>query len=156
MVQKRGIGTTTTVVLALLIVGVAVLALRPGASVIVVDDSPPVEPPADGSGVVASLRAHGGLKLFGVRIVDPTHTVEVRFLTEPGCSALLTSGDPWPTSHAECASNVDLVGVVGGLGVTETGQSLIGVTVTVPGACYDRLERGMTWPPDTPSCASAG
>ena len=143
-----------TVVLALLLVGAVAFALRPGTETIVVDDSPPVEPAADGTAVIHGLRAPGGLALFGVQIVDPTHTVEVQFLTGPGCSALLASGDPWPTTHPECASRVDVVGVIGGLGITNTGQSLVGVTLTVPGACYDRMERGMVWPPGIPECVS--
>ncbi len=148
-------GAGMAVVLALVAVGLVVLALRPGTSVVVIDDSPPVEPPADGTAVVATLRAPGGLALFGAQIIDPTHTVEVRFLTGPGCSALLTSDDPWPTPHPECAGTVDLVGVVGSIGIAETDRSLVGVTMTVPGACYDQLRRGMAWPPDIPECSSA-
>lgn len=140
------------VVLVLLVVGAVVLALRPGTTEVVVDNSPPVEPPADGTAVIAALRAPGGLSLFGMQIIDPTHTIEVVFLTGPGCSALLASGDQWPTPHPECASDVDVAGEVGSLGVTATGKSLVGVTFTLSGRCYDVLERGMTWPPDLPEC----
>ncbi len=139
-------------VLALLIVGAVVLALQPGTTEVTVDDSPPVEPPPDGTAVIATLRAPGGLALFGMQIVDPTHTIEVEFLTGPGCSTLLTPGDPWPTSHPECASEVDVAGDVGSLGITDTGRSLVGVTFTLSGACYDLLERGMAWPPNLPEC----
>lgn len=140
------------VALALLVVGALVLALRPGTTEVVVDDSPPVEPPADGIAVIASLRAPGGLALFGWQIIDPTHTVEVVFLAGPGCSALLTPGDPWPTPHPECAGQVDVTGEVGSLGLTDTGGSLVGVTFTLSGGCYEFLERGMAWPPDLPEC----
>jgi hypothetical protein len=139
-------------VLALLVAGAVVLALRPGTTQVSVDDSPPVEPPADGTAVVATLRAPGGLALFGMQIIDPTHTIEVVFLAGPGCSALLTSGDPWPTPHPECASKVDVTGEVGSLGVTDTGRSLVGVTFTLSGGCYGLLERGVGWPPDFPEC----
>lgn len=139
-------------VLALLVVGAAVLALRPGTTEVTVDDSPPVEPPADGTAVIAALRAPGGLALLGIQIIDPTHTIEVAFLTGPGCSALLTPGDAWPTPHPECGSDVDVAGTVGSLGVTAAGKSLVGVTFTLSGSCYDLLERGMAWPPHLPEC----
>jgi hypothetical protein len=140
------------VVLVLLVVGAVVLALHPGTTEVAVDDSPPVEPPADGTAVIASLRAPGGFSLFGMQIIDPTHTIEVVFLTGPGCSAVLASGDPWPTPHPECASKVDVAGEVGSLGVTATGESLVGVTFTLSGGCYRLLEHGMAWPPDLPEC----
>lgn len=139
--------------LALLGVGALVLALRPGTTEVGIDDSPPVPPPADGTAVISSLRAPGGLALFGWQIIDPTHTMEVVFLADPGCSALLTPGVLWPTPHPECASPVDVIGEVGSLGLTDTGRSLVGVIFTVPGGCYDLLERGMAWPPDLPECA---
>ena len=139
-------------VLALLVVGAVVLALRPGTTEVTVDDSPPVQPPADGTAVIATMRAPGGLALFGMQIIDPTHTIEVAFLTGPECSALLTPGDSWPTSHQECASQVDVAGEVGSLGVTNTGRSLVGVTLTLSGDCFDLLERGMAWPPGLPEC----
>jgi hypothetical protein len=153
-VNQKPKSVAGTTAIALLLIGAVALALRPGTETIVVDDSPPVEPPADGTAVIHSLRAPGGLAPFGVQIVDPTHTVEVQFLTGPGCATLLTSGDPWPTTHPECASRVDVVGVIGGLGITNTSQTLVGVTLTVPRACYDRIERGMAWPPGIPECTN--
>lgn len=140
-------------VLALLALGALLLALRPATTVVTVDDAPQVQPPADGTAVVAVLRAPGGLAPFGIRIIDPTHTIEVRFLTGPGCAALLTPGDPWPTPHPECAAQAEVAGTVGSLGITDTGGSLVGVTFTLPGGCYERLEPGMPWPPGVPECA---
>lgn len=139
-------------VLAVLVAGAVVLALRPGTTEVTVDHSPPVRPPADGTAVVATMHAPGGLALFGWQIIDPTHEIEVAFLTGPGCAALLTPGEPWPTPRQECASRVDVDGVVGSLGVFDTGESLVGVTFTVSGACYDVVARGMAWPPDLPEC----
>ena len=102
--------------------------------------------------VVHALRAPGGLSLFGLQIVDPTHRVEVQFLTGPDCAAVLDPGEPWPTSYPECSSAVDVEGEVGSLGNTGTGRSLVGVIFVVSGGCYDLLERGMPWPPADPEC----
>jgi hypothetical protein len=136
----------------LLFVGVVALGLRPSTETVVYDDTPPIVLPDDGTAVVHALRAPGGLSLFGVQIIDPTHRVEVQFLTGPGCAALITSGDPWPTSHPECASPSEVVGEIGSTGLTSTGRSLVGVIFVVSGGCFDVLERGMPWPPGDPEC----
>jgi hypothetical protein len=80
--------------------------------------------------------------------------VEVKFLTGPGCSQLIASGDPWPAPYPECASAVPVAGEVGGTGVTVSGDSIVGVRFEVSRACFDRLERGMPWPPDVAECRS--
>lgn len=157
MAGKPEISSAAVVVLvALAAMGAVAVGLRSGSAVVVVDDTRPVEIPADGSGVVADLRAPGGLALFGVQLVDPTHEIEVRFLAGPGCSELLDTGDHWPVPYPECAGDAGITGVVGTLGVTATGRSVVGVKVTVPGECFDLLERGAAWPSDAPGCASAG
>jgi hypothetical protein len=142
------------VVLSLVVAGAVVLALRSGSETVGFDTpaAPPL--PADGSAVIHDLRAPGGLALFGLQIVDPTHTVEVQFLTGPGCSTLVSSDDPWPAPYPECAGGPDITGVVSSLGVTDTGQSLVGVTFPVSGECHEQLRTGMTWPPGIPECGS--
>ncbi|HSG79545.1 MAG TPA: hypothetical protein VLD62_08200 [Acidimicrobiia bacterium] len=152
MTRKPPIGTGGTVVLVLLLGGVIALALRPSTESVVYDDTPPIVIPEDGTPVVHALRAPGGLSLFGLQIVDPTHRVEVQFLTGPDCAAVLDPGEPWPTSYPECSSAVDVEGEVGSLGNTGTGRSLVGVIFVVSGGCYDLLERGMPWPPADPEC----
>jgi len=152
-VEKRsplGIGAGVAVVLVA--AGLIVTLLRPGTTEITVDDGPPVTAPGDGSAVVAGLRAAGGFSLFGLRIVDPTHTVEVRFTAGPGCAALLSSGDPWPVPDPECTVAVPVAGEVAGLGVDATGRSLIGVAFPVSRECFEGLELGAPWPPAAPGC----
>jgi len=151
---KPPVGVLGIVGLILLAAAVAFVALRPGSTVVVVDDAPPIAFPEAGIAVVASLRQSGGFSPFGLRITESTHYVEVHFITEPGCSVVVDSGDPWPTPYPECSSPVEMVGEVGGLGRTMSGDSLVGVQIKVPGACYDLLERGMTWPSDHPECHS--
>ena len=139
----------------LVVAGLALVLLRPGSTEITVDDGPPVVPPEDGSAVVGGLRASGGLSLFGLRIVDPTHTVEVRFTAGPECAALLSSGDPWPAPHPECTVPVPVTGEVASLGITSTGRSQVGVQFPVTRPCYESLSLGTPWPPDSPECATA-
>ncbi len=141
-----------SVALVMAVIGVVILVLRGGTTTVVVDDHPPVDPPADGSAVIGILRASGGLAPLGIRLIDPTHTVEVQFLTGPGCSERLTPGQAWPTDVPECATGVSLTGTVGGLGTTISGQSLVGVTFSVSRGCYGRLEVGMPWPTTYPEC----
>lgn len=141
------------IVALVVLVAAAVFALfRPGTTTITIDDRPPITAPEDGSAVVAFLRESGGLSLLGIRFADSTHHVEVQFLAPAGCSALLRSGDPWPSPHQECSVPVEVTGEVGGLGVMETGESMVGVQFTVSRGCYESLEPGMAWPPDDPGC----
>jgi hypothetical protein len=148
------VGIGGIVALTVLTAGLVFVVLRPGSTEVVVDDATPIAPPEDGSAVIGSLRESGGFSLFGLRITDSTHYVEVQFITEPGCSLLVDPGDPWPTPYPQCSSPVGIVGKVGGLGTTMSGDSLVGVQIKVPGYCYDLLERGMAWPPDHPECRS--
>jgi hypothetical protein len=82
--------------------------------------------------VVAFLLKDGGSSLFGLRLVDSTHHVEVHFLADPGCAPLLESDESWPTPHPECTGPAGLSGKVGTLGTTMSGRSLVGVQFTVP------------------------
>ena len=144
---------TGGVVVVLLIVGVLIVALQPGNETVVVDTSTPVTPPDDGSPVVHTLGASGGLAQF--RRTDHRPHPQRRGAV-PGRARMCRSrhnGDVWPTSHAECAHPSELVGEVAGLGITSSGQSLVGVSFAVPRGCYERPERGMAWPPAAPECA---
>jgi hypothetical protein len=92
-------GPAGIVTLVLLAAGLGFVALRPGTSTIVYDDSPQVTAPKSGVPVVAFLLKDGGSSLFGLRLVDSTHHVEVHFLADPGCAPLLESDEAWPTPH---------------------------------------------------------
>jgi len=151
---KPPMGVGGIVALTLLAVVLVFLALRPGSTEVVVDDSEPIDPPEAGAALVAFLRQSGGFSPFGFRITDSTHYVEVLFISGPDCSTMVDSGDPWPSPYSQCSSPVRIVGEVGSLGRTVTGDSLIGVQIKVPGDCYDLLEPGMAWPSDHPECHS--
>ena len=152
MKPRSPLGTAGVVALVVLAAGLAFYGLRPGEAEVVVDQGPPVVPPQSGAAVVAYLRETGGFSLFGIRFADSTHHVEVQFLTEGDCSALISGDDPWPTPYPQCTGPVEMVGTVGGLGLDISGRSLVGVEMEVPRACYERLEPGMGWPPDLPQC----
>jgi hypothetical protein len=155
MKARSNLGTRGVVVLVVLVasvVGVFWFGLHQGTVQVVNDPRPEVLPPHRGTAVIAVLGESGGRSLFGIRISDSTPYVEVRFLTEPGCSGLLRPGDPWPTSFPQCSSPVKVVGKVGALGVTTSGDSLVGVEFAVPRACFKLLARGMAWPTTDPDC----
>jgi hypothetical protein len=156
MKARSNLGTRGVVVLVVLVasvVGALWFGLHQGTVQVTNDPRPEVLPPNRGTAVIAVLRESGGRSLFGIRITASTRYVEVRFLTEPGCSALIQPGDPWPTSFAQCSSPVKIAGKVAGLGVTPSGDSLIGVEFAVPRACFELLGRGMAWPTTDPNCA---
>ncbi|MFH1329385.1 MAG: hypothetical protein ABIJ48_01805 [Actinomycetota bacterium] len=153
MKSRSPMGAGVIVALVLLAAGLALFLLRPGSTGVGYDEGPVFAPPEDGTAVVSFLRESGGISLLGLRITDSTHYAEVQFITEPGCSGLLDSGDPWPTPYPQCSSPAEMVGEVGGLGIAESGRSLVGVQIKVPRGCYERLEPGMAWPSDLPECS---
>lgn len=138
----------------LAVAALGVLLLRPGSTETRVLNEPSVVPDPSGQPVIAALRSSGGFAPFGLRIVDETRYVEVRFTTEPGCSAQLEPGDPWPTELDGCRGPFGVEGVVGGLGVSADGLSIVGVEFTVPGACYDTLQVGTPWPSAHIECSA--
>jgi hypothetical protein len=140
------------VALVSVIVGAVALGLGGGTRQVVIDPHPVIPPPDSGAAVIAALRQSGGRSLLGIRISDSKHYVEVEFLTGPGCSGQLRSGDAWPTGYAQCASNVRVVGRVSGLGITASGASLVGVEFEVVRSCFELLKPGMGWPPAPPEC----
>ena len=149
--SRRGIVLVAVVVLVACVVVVFSLGSHTTAT-IVNDPRPEVLPARRGIAVVGALREAGGRSLFGVRLSDSTRYVEVRFLTEPACSRLIQPDDPWPTSFPQCSSPVKIVGTVRALGITTSGDSLVGVEFEVPRACFELLSRGMAWPTTAPAC----
>lgn len=149
--QVKKIAAGLVVFVALIVVAASVL--RPVRSEVVSVEVPVLPVPEPGTAIVALLRESGGFSLLGIRIADTTHHVEVQFLAEPGCTGLLGDREPWPTAYPQCSAPIDIVGNVGGVGVTQSGDSLVGVEIEVPRACFEQLEPGMEWPPDLPECA---
>lgn len=139
-------------VVVAVVVGVVILGANGGTRQVVIDPHPVIPPPESGAGVVAALRQSGGRSLFGIRISDSKHYVEVEFLTGPGCSGRLRSGDVWPTGYAQCSSQVRVVGRVSGTGITASGASIVGVEFEVARSCFKLLKPGMGWPPALPEC----
>lgn len=145
---------TGSLIMILALVALGFLVLGEGSAEVSSSDEPEVQAPTDGGAVVARLRSEGGFAPFGLRIVDSTHYVEVRFLTDPGCSALVGSGDPWPTTRVECRGPEGLEGTVAGLGVDRTGASIVGVEFEVSRDCFASLDPGTPWPSGSPECGT--
>lgn len=135
------------------VVGLLLVALRPTSSVSVDAPTPTVTPRDDGTALIASRNAPGGLAPFGIRLIDPTHTVAVVFVSSPDCAGLLTSDDLWPSPHSACSGGLGVEGAVGGTGILPTGDSIVRVVVTVDRECYEAVEIGQPWPTDLPECA---
>lgn len=152
MQTRSNFGAGGVLALVGVIVGVMFFGLYWTRVEVVKDKHPVVPSPESGAAVVDVVRESGGFSPLGVRIADSTHYAEVQFLTEPGCSALLHSGDPWPSGYEQCPSPVSVVGQVSGLGITASGESLVGVEFKVTRACFDLLRPGMGWPPTLPEC----
>jgi hypothetical protein len=152
MQARSNFGAGGILALVGVIVGMVFFGLYWSRVEVVQDKRPVIPPPESGAAVVAFVRESGGFSPLGVRIADSTHYAEVQFLTGPGCTALLHSGDPWPTGYTQCSSPVKIVGQVSGLGVTASGESLVGVELTVARACFELLKPGMDWPPTLPQC----
>jgi hypothetical protein len=151
MVRAGGILAVVAVV-----VGVVIFGMNGGTREVVIDPHPVIPPPESGAAVIAALRQSGGRSLLGIRISDNKHYAEVEFLTGPGCSGRLRSGDAWPTGYAQCRSQVKVVGRVSGLGITASGASLVGVEFEVTRWCFELLKPGMAWPPALPENAPLG
>ena len=151
--RKIAAGVVASVAFGILIVVLAASVLRPTRSEVIFDDGPAVANPEPSRSIVALLRESGGFSLFGIRFADTTNHVEVRFLAGRDCAGLLSGRDPWPSPHTQCSAPVELVGKVGGIGIDQSGNSLVGVEFEVPRACFEQLEPGMEWPPDLPECA---
>lgn len=150
---QQGMDRGLVMVAVVAIIGLLVLAMRPTASTSVDAPTPDVVPPPDGTAVVASRSAPGGLAPFGIRLIDPTHTVAVVFVSGPDCAALLDRDDRWPSDLAPCTGGPGVEGVLGGTGILPTGESLVRVVVTVDRECFAAVEIGMPWPTDLPECA---
>jgi hypothetical protein len=143
-------------ILGALVVGVlVVVALAPNSTTsevlppITLEDPESVEPNA---AVVMEKHESGGSSIFGFTIRRTSHFVRVQFFDEPGCHAVVSSSEAWPTSHEECRSTVPVRGEVSGIGITATGQSIIGVDIEVSGTCYDTVTPGDSWPTSAPEC----
>jgi hypothetical protein len=147
-------------ILGALVVGVlVVVALAPNSTttevgpLIELDD---VESLGLNAAVVITKHESGGSSIFGFTIRRTSHLLRVQFFDEPGCHAVVSSGEAWPTSHQECRSTVPVRGEISGIGITATGQSIIGVELEVSGTCHDTVTPGDPWPTSAPECASSG
>lgn len=94
-------------ILGTIVVGVLiVVALTPGSTTTAVlpsIDIDDVESVGPNEAVVITKYESGGSSILGFTIGRTRHLVRVQFFDDSGCRAVISSGDPWPTSAPECA-----------------------------------------------------
>jgi len=103
--------------------------------------------------VVMSTRQDQETAFLGLLKGKSHYLVGVQFYAPSACSNLVVQGEPWPTPDVDCSSEVPVSGIVTGLGVARTGETIVLVEVETSEECFMALERGDTWPPDVPMCA---
>ncbi|MGA9598518.1 MAG: hypothetical protein WBV06_20345 [Acidimicrobiia bacterium] len=140
----------------LVLVGLAFLGGSTKTTILPTVELPPpgdVGPTGAPIAVVISTHQDQETSFFGL-LRGPKHYIAgVQFYAQSGCLRLLADGDPWPASAAECSTDVPISGVVRGLGVAATGETIVLVDVEVSEECFVALDPGNTWPPDLTTCA---
>ncbi len=109
--------------------------------------------PTDGSAIVFGLAQEGGLELIGVRIQRPSYTVDVGLAVPPEC-VVADGTDQLLTDEGPCA-DLPVHGPVVGGGVTQAGDRVVTVRLTISEDCADAIVLGTAWPPPAAACAAA-
>ncbi len=102
--------------------------------------------------VVVSTLQDQETSFFGLRRGQTRYIVSVQFYAPPGCVSLIADGDPWPASAVECSTEVPISGVVSGLGVAPTGETVVLVDAELAEGCFVALDLGDRWPSDLSTC----
>lgn len=157
--MSRELRSILAIVAGAAVVAVVALAVVRGGTETTV--LPPVELPPPGvvgptgtpTAVIVSTHESRETSWFGLRRGPTHHLVSVQFYAPPDCLPLLSDGDSWPPSAAECEAGVPISGVVAGNGIARTGETIVLVDVEVEEKCFGTLAPGETWPPTTAECA---
>lgn len=155
---NREIKSVLAIVAAVAVIVLAALALVGGSTEISVSPSVELPPPGEVGptgapfAVVVSMHEDQETSFFGLRRGQTHYLALVQFYAAPGCLNLIADGDRWPASAGECSTGVPISGVIGGLGVAPTGETIVFVDAEIPEDCYNALEPGDAWPPDSPAC----
>lgn len=155
---NRELRTILAILAGAAVVVIVVLALTGGGTETTV--LPPVELPPPGAvgptgtpiAVVVSTHEDQEASWFGLRRGRTHYLVSVQFYAPPECSPLLSDGDPWPASAAECSTTVPISGVVTGTGIAPTGETIVVVDAEVQEECFVAMAPGDTWPLTRPEC----
>jgi hypothetical protein len=150
------ISNGSIIAVALALVAVVGLGLRPGSTETEFFSEVPLPDPLDdpAAAVVVGMYETGGFSLFGLEFGTRTRTVTVQFHAAPGCFDHADFGDPWPAPFEECSSPVTIEGTISGGGIASTGDTIVGVDVEVSADCYDTVGRGDPWPFSAAECSS--
>ena len=157
--MNREIKPILAILASVAVVVLVVLALTGGSTETAI--LPRVELPPPGEvgptgtpiAVVVSTHQDQETSFLGLRRGQTHHIASVQFYAPSGCLSLIAESDPWPASAAECSTEVPISGVVRGLGIAPTGETIVLVDVEVSEECFSALEPRDTWPPDLTACA---
>lgn len=158
MSRTIGDGRTIASVLgAAVLVTVALGALTTNETTTGVVDDPngPVmlENPSDLTvAEVAGTSSSTSASFLGIHFGSSTSRVTVLAPAPPGCADAVTTGAAWPADAAVCASPLPITGLVTGLGIAPTGESLVWIDVEVSRACYEAVRHGDAWPHPAAAC----
>lgn len=98
-----------------------------------------------GVAVVVSKTESGGQEMLGFQLRDPVRRVNVVFIAPGDCFVELQEDDTWPPVDPSCVGSDQLIGQLGGLGISPEGDTLINVAISVNEACYNAARLGMEW-----------
>jgi hypothetical protein len=98
------------------------------------------------SGIVINQLETGGLSPLGLEFGRRNNWVDVQMTAPPDCASVVAIGDAWPTSVTECRPGLDILGEVTGLGIAQSGESIIVIRSAVDEGCYEAIQPGDPWP----------
>lgn len=151
--MDRASGAIAVVAIVVVLAGGALLfgTVGGGTETSFTEEVPFEAIPTDGSAIVFGLAQEGGLELIGVRLQRPTYTVDVGLAVPPEC-VVAGGTDQLLTDEGPCA-DLPVHGPVVGGGVTQTGDRVVTVRLTISEDCADAVVLGSTWPPPVAACA---
>lgn len=111
-----------------------------------------VDPDGNPAAVVMALLEDQDRKWFGLVGGEVRYIARVQFYAPAECASEVSQDDPWPVSNDACDSGVPVRGIVSGLGLAPSGESIIVVDALVAEACFVALSPGDRWPPSASEC----
>ncbi len=145
--------TPVVVVVGGVLVVVALLAIVGlGAGTTVTTESGPSVQFSEDDAVVTDKREEGGFSIFGMQLSGKDYIVSVSRIVPAACAEGLDYDDAWPTSDADCAAAIPLVGKVTGLGTASDELAFLAIQAQVSRECYESIEFGEAWPHGSEAC----
>jgi hypothetical protein len=160
--MSRDVKTIMAVLAGVLLLVFAALLLWGGSTETQV--LPAVELPPPGAAgpnglpaaVVMSMHKDQDTSIFGLPRSPAHFIVSVQFYAPASCLNQIADGDPWPvTIGGVCSTEVPIAGIVSGIGIAPTGETIVVVDAEVSQECFELTYPGDFWPSDQPECVAA-